>query len=93
MTNEEAIVELRDLISDDRTDKENEALLIAIESLRNERPKGKWKLYKSPVNRIYQCSCCGKNSPDFTAYMKMNFCPNCGADMREADNEQRFDKP
>lgn len=34
MTNEEAIVELRDLISDDRTDKENEALLIAIEAVR-----------------------------------------------------------
>lgn len=34
MTNEDAIVELRDLISDDRTDKENEALLIAIEALR-----------------------------------------------------------
>lgn len=34
MTNQEAIVELRDLISDDRTDKENEALLIAIEAVR-----------------------------------------------------------
>ena len=48
----------------------------------NEPKKGEWKIYKSPVNRYYQCSCCGKNSPDFTAYMKMNFCPNCGADMR-----------
>lgn len=34
MTNEEVIIELRDLISDDRTDKENKALLIAIEAVR-----------------------------------------------------------
>lgn len=53
-----------------------------------ERPQGEWKIYKSPVDRYYQCSCCGKNSPDFTVYMKMNYCPNCGADMRGADNEQ-----
>ena len=46
MTNEEAIIELRDLISDDRTDKENEALLMAIEAVRNERPKGKCKKCK-----------------------------------------------
>ena len=36
MTNEEAIIELRDLISDDRTDKENEALLMAIEAVRRD---------------------------------------------------------
>ena len=36
MTNNEAIVELRDLIACERTDKENEALLMAIETLRNE---------------------------------------------------------
>ena len=38
MTNEQAIIELRDLISDDRTDNENEALLLAIEKLREARP-------------------------------------------------------
>lgn len=38
MTNEQAIIELRDLISDDRTDRENEALLLAIEKLRDKRP-------------------------------------------------------
>lgn len=34
MTNEQAIIELRDLISDDRTDRENEALLLAIKALK-----------------------------------------------------------
>lgn len=74
MTNEEAIIELRDLISDDRTDKENKALLIAIEALRNERPHGKW--LTTWDRYIFQCSCChGK-------CVKYNFCPECGADMR-----------
>lgn len=41
MTNEQAIIELRDLISDDRTDRENEALLLAIEKLR-EQPTDEW---------------------------------------------------
>lgn len=36
MTNEQAIIELRDLISDDRTDKENEALLFAIKQIRED---------------------------------------------------------
>ena len=40
MTNEQAIIELRDLISDDNTDRENEALLFAIEKLRDKRPQG-----------------------------------------------------
>lgn len=57
MKNDEAILELRDLISDNNTDRENEALLHAIETIRyvNEkvkaaddvikafkRPHGKW---------------------------------------------------
>lgn len=37
MTNEQAIIELRDLISDDNTDRENEALLLAIETLRDRK--------------------------------------------------------
>lgn len=46
----------------------------------DERPRGEWD--KSPVSRFYTCSFCGKTSPDLSSYMKMNFCPNCGADMR-----------
>lgn len=38
MTNEQAIIELRDLISDKNTDRENEALVLAIEKLRDKRP-------------------------------------------------------
>ena len=43
MTNEEMIIELRGLISDDRTDKENKALLMAIAELRNEKKNEKKK--------------------------------------------------
>lgn len=48
-----------------------------------ERQKGEWERYKTHLNWFYHCSVCGKNSPDFSTYMNMNFCPNCGADMRE----------
>ncbi len=47
-----------------------------------ERQKGKWEIHKSPVNRYYRCSDCGINTPDISVYVNMNFCPNCGADMR-----------
>ena len=72
-----------------RTDFENENCCMANENVFNiiynaptvdERPRGEWD--KSPVNRFYTCSFCGKTSPDLSSYMKMNFCPNCGADMR-----------
>lgn len=74
MTNEQAIIELRDLISDDRTDNENEALLLAIEKLREARPQGEWitKGYE-PFGRCNICDgICEIN----------NFCGHCGAKMK-----------
>lgn len=44
-----------------------------------ERPQGKWEQFSS---HTVHCSCCNKNSPDMSTYIKMNYCPNCGADMR-----------
>lgn len=46
-----------------------------------ERKKGEWSEF---VPGLYKCSECGKFSPT-----KEDFCPNCGADMRE---EQADDK-
>lgn len=75
MKNDEAILELRNLISDDNADRENEALLHAIETIRyvNEkvkaaddvikafkRPHGKW-IYKQVYDYEYwECSNCGE---------------------------------
>lgn len=51
--------------------------LIALHN-KNCKPKGKWipRLHASE-NDIYVCSCCAKE----LGY-DPNFCPNCGADMR-----------
>ena len=90
MTNEQAIIELRDLISDDRTDRENKALLLAIEKLREERPQGEW--IEVPVKRDilhpngikYVCSACKRDN----CYGKPPFCMWCGATMKSEEEEQ-----
>lgn len=49
-----------------------------------ERPQGEWIMNKTSVRgRNYTCTNCKKVSRN-----KFNFCPNCGADMREADNDK-----
>ena len=42
--------------------------------------RGKWKVY----NNTYICSSCGQP----VSFWQSNFCPNCGADMREANDEK-----
>ena len=61
------------------------ALAMAIEALSQpERPKGRWELIQDDWN-VYQCSECKEwwtlesGTPQENS---MNFCPNCGADMR-----------
>ena len=51
-----------------------------IEELANVRPvvRGKWITVKHP---LYECSICGSVYQD-VGY-GFNYCPNCGADMRE----------
>lgn len=44
-----------------------------------ERDKGKW-IHNNP--NTFRCSKCNKYLDIFFGNMKMNFCPNCGADMR-----------
>lgn len=62
------------------TEKFNEALDMAIEALKEQRPHGEWTkltIYEST------CSCC-KNVIDRQMFVELpNFCPNCGADMRK----------
>jgi len=60
--------------------------ILAIPSV--ERPKGKW------IDRgeYAECSICGAHSgTQFNGVepipLKTNFCPNCGADMRDKNDE------
>ena len=52
------------------------------------RPKGKWIKTNDYVTCAYgcidyvKCSCCKNDSLE-----EGDYCPNCGADMKEADNE------
>ena len=48
-----------------------------------ERPKGEWIESDVPESILSKCSVCGFNCGAYT----FNYCPNCGADMREADND------
>lgn len=93
MTNEDAIeiIETFRLIFDSPEVENKEVLLgainKAIEALKNERPHGKWVEHLDYVgDTYYTCSHCGE---DWTTIEGdpmdnlMNYCPMCGADMRE----------
>ena len=47
-----------------------------------ERKKGKWLLIDAGYYDYVKCSQCGE-----TLVWGKNFCPNCGADMREGEQE------
>lgn len=49
-----------------------------------ERKKGKW-MHDNP--NTFKCSKCNKYLDIGCGNMKMNFCPNCGADMRGDSDE------
>lgn len=58
-----------------------EAYQTGYEEGKNDRPHGKWITY-DVLHCLQYCSEC---RVDFD--YKWNFCPNCGADMREANDE------
>ena len=62
-------------------------VLTEIRNLPTIEPKqGEWKISNLPKGEMKYCSECG-----FGQYIKdermYNFCPNCGADMREREGE------
>ena len=92
VTNKEAIRVLEKymfLNKDD--DVYTEAIDIAIKALENEHKKGKWIDHSDETILFggvtytppFTCSECGKTALNEPWW----YCPNCGADMREADNE------
>lgn len=63
--------------------KQKEAYDLAIKAL-EKRPQGEWKETDFPESALCECSVCGF---DLGAY-SFNFCPNCGADMRNGSEGQ-----
>ena len=52
------------------------------------RPHGEWKCNRDVLELI--CSVCGEALPFSDEYdYETNFCPNCGADMREGDAKEK----
>lgn len=73
--------------------------IINMPSAQPERKRGKWVFYedRSPVwdiagektwARAYKCSECSFVHSVIEDFGQYAFCPNCGADMREVDDER-----
>ena len=52
-------------------------------TIESERKKGKWLPENRTIDAFWVCSSCGFPSEAHAANILYNFCPNCGADMRE----------
>lgn len=65
------------------TDSEYKELRLAIETLKEGRPTGRWT--SKDFDEWYECSNCLKGDTYFDGLP--NFCPNCGAEMRGKKNE------
>ena len=53
-------------------------------AMKRERAKGEWtRINYEPCGHDYRCSVCGWLNDSATP-----FCPNCGADMREAKDDE-----
>lgn len=50
----------------------------------DEQKTGEWI---DEPNCWYRCSHCRKHYPSIIGTMEYNFCPNCGADMREEKDD------
>lgn len=62
----------------------NEAIDMAIEALKADRPRGKWTLKMNERFYWKECSVCGHKPPrsdEYGTYIESNYCPNCGAKM------------
>ena len=89
MTREEAAKKFEPYIDNEcYTDSFQEACRMAIEAIKNERPKGHWvEVYDLDyLSYLYSCDQCGEPAPTKRETMfdqiLTGYCPNCGADMR-----------
>ena len=70
----------------------NSAFADAVKALPSaDRPQGEWIITEQDNGHKWthrKCSECGKGIIEPLGVSGMNFCPNCGARMKGADNEQ-----
>ena len=52
-----------------------------------EHKRGKWVNNGDEDRPYIKCSMCGQRKPILLGSFNFNFCPNCGADMRESEGE------
>ena len=66
-----------------------EILVDYIESIPSAERKGEWINKHEWANGFYEreCSICGAMKPILMHTAKVNYCPNCGARMKGADDE------
>lgn len=56
------------------------------------RPRGKWVKEDLIWEGIFVCDQCGERTVQLNKKVPLhNFCPNCGADMREEAQDERSD--
>lgn len=88
MNTEKAIEILESVSWSGYEDKEiAEAVQMGADALKEQRPHGEWieKCWNDPRYVDYECSVCKRSIMNGTP----DFCPNCGADMREGDGSDR----
>ena len=87
----EALEKQIDSIENDKTNLEADIinLEIALDKANTQLPKrGKWKVDMSHFSPHIVCSVCGVEIPCVAGWCMdahMNYCPNCGADMRKME--------
>ena len=73
-------------VPNDDWSEEHEALNMAIEALKVDRPRGEWIVHdivcREEICLPYECPNCG-----FRYSRRFNFCSNCGSDNRERSEE------
>ena len=58
-----------------------------------ERKRGQWITSKMPVTGAIENKCSECGTPFYMAFnLQMNFCPNCGADMRKETEDDSVTK-
>ena len=84
MTREQAIKELTELLPEEFLSEYLEALDMAIKALEQEPKMGQWvkTIGENGVTSALRCSKCGFED---NRYELFNYCPTCGAKMREVE--------
>lgn len=63
-------------------------MLCDLPSAQPERKTGKWLSENRTMDAFWVCSVCGFPSEAHAANIIYNYCPNCGADMRDKPKEK-----